>query len=132
MFEGSRALTILKIELLSLKLRGYAPRGAVPELFFEDSPSCVRRSCAGGTCSNCALIQFVPAERRYEEPACRCIPLDHNGVTLDLLYKYGDSRETEEAVGNWLENTINRLENEKFLSASPKSPLVSITLQKNS
>lgn len=125
MFEGSRALNILKIELLFLKLRGYSPRSKRPELFFEDSPSCVKHSCAGGTCSGCPLVQFVPPELRLKEPVCRSIPLDDNGATLDLLYKYADSRETEEAVQSWLEQTIERLEDEKLayaaLSAAAKS-----------
>lgn len=112
MLEGTRTLHTLKIELLFLKLRGYGPRCAVPEHFFEDSPSCLRHNC-GGACSDCPLIEFVPPDRRSEEPACRGIPLDNNGMTLDVLYMCGDSRETEDAVENWLEKRIEQLEKER-------------------
>lgn len=113
MSVGNRALNILKIELVFLRLRGYSPRCNVSEHFFENTPSCVKHSFVGSTCADCPLIRFVPSERRSEEPACRSIPLDDEGVTLDLLYKYGSSRETEEAVEHWLEKTIEQLENEK-------------------
>jgi len=135
MFESTRALHTLKIELLFLKLRGYGPRCAVPEHFFEDSPSCIKHNC-GGACSNCPLIEFVPPDRRSEEPACRRIPLDNNGMTLDLLYKCGDSRETEDAVENWLEKRIEQLEKERLenetlptaaLPLAPRSQLMPIS-----
>ena len=118
MFDDKRTLNILKAELIFLKLRGYSPRYAVPDLFFEGSPGCIKRSCPTCTCSDCALIQLVPREHRSEEPACRWIPLDDNGTTLDLLYNHGNSRETAEAVENWLEKTTERLENER-LAAVP-------------
>jgi hypothetical protein len=116
MFDDDRALNMLKTELIFMKLRGYSPRHAEPELFFEDSPGCIKRNCPSCTCSDCALIQLVPAEHRLEEAACRHIPLDEIGTTLDLLYRFGNSQETADAVEDWLRIAIDQLR-EKSLPA---------------
>lgn len=114
MFDDPRALNILKTELIFLKLRGYSPRCAIPDLFFEDSPMCIKRNCPPCTCSDCPLIQLVPSERRSEKAACRYIPLDETGLTLGALYEFGNARETEEAVESWLRGAIDQLEKERL------------------
>jgi len=122
MFDDKKALNILKTQLIFLRLRGYSPRCALPELFFEDSPSCIKRNCPTRTCSDCPLIQFVPPERRSEKAACRHIALDETGMTLDRLYQCGNRQETEEAVETWLHATIDRLE-EKHPNMLPLNAL---------
>ena len=82
------------------------------QLIFEDSPGCVRhgRKEAPTNCIGCVLMNFVPAEHRAEGIPCRHIPLNATGETLDSLYGYGNAREIEEAVGDWLRTTIDQLE----------------------
>jgi hypothetical protein len=116
MLGDKRALNFLKTELIFLKLRGYSPRCAVPDLFFEDSPACIKRNCPTCTCFDCPLIRYVPPEHRSKEAACRYIPLDESGTILERLYQYSNARETEDAVENWLRATIDQLEE---LSAIP-------------
>jgi hypothetical protein len=67
------------------------------------------------TCSECWLMQFVPAERQSEKTPCRHVPLDSAGQTLDTLYAYGTGkqREIEEALETWLKDRIHRLEHER-------------------
>lgn len=104
MGESKRdVLEVLKTELMFLKLGGYSLRSAAlaPEFIFEDSPTCI--NCGREDrlpCTECVLIQFVPPERCSEKIACRYIPLNASGETLDALYRYGNAQEVEEAVGN--------------------------------
>ena len=113
-------LEILKFELLFLQKGGYGrlrSRGASwrAPLIFEDSPICMncdaREDCA--PCSECLLMQFVPAERQSEKIPCRYVPLDAAGQTLDTLYAYGTQLEIEQALETWLKTTIHRLEQER-------------------
>ena len=66
-----------------------------------------------GPCTDCALMQLVPPERRSEKIPCRHIPFNTLGENLDSLYRYGNQQETEETVGVWLRATIQRLEEER-------------------
>jgi len=110
-------LQVLKSELNFLEMGGYSrltPWG--PKLIFEDSPTCLncgRRDNPIIPCTECVLIDLVPAPRRSEEIPCRHIPLDASGKTLDSLYRHANPTEVEEAVGDWLRATIARLEQDQ-------------------
>lgn len=110
-------LEVLKSELKFLEMGGYSrqvPWG--PKLIFEDSPTCIncgRRDNPSIPCTECVLIDLVPAERHSEKIPCRHIPLDVSGETLDSLYRHGSPQEVDEAVRNWLRVTIDRLEQER-------------------
>jgi hypothetical protein len=110
-------LEVLKSELRFLEMGGYSrhvPGG--PKLIFEDSPTCMncgRRDKPIVQCTECVLIDLVPAERHAEEIPCRHIPLDASGKTLDSMYRCCDPQEVEEVVGDWLRTTIDRLERER-------------------
>ncbi len=111
-------LEVLKFELAFLEKGGYgrSPRAPWrPQFIFEDSPTCMNYDCKEnpGPCSNCVLMQLVPPERRSEKIPCRHIPFDASGETLDSLYRYGDEDEIEEVAGNWLRESIKRLEDER-------------------
>jgi hypothetical protein len=62
-------------------------------------------------------MQFVPAEDRAEGIPCHHIPLNGTGETLDGLYRYGNAREIEEAVGDWLQATIDQVETRRSISS---------------
>jgi len=106
---GYHVLGVLRLELRFLELGLYrAPTPGRPLLIFQDSPTCPRYGAA--TCPNCALMQFVPSECRYEPAPCQQIPLNDARETVDSLYRTGTQEELEEAVGRWLTATIKRLE----------------------
>lgn len=111
-------LEVLKFELNFLEKGGYgrSPREPWrPQFIFEDSPTCMNYDSKEnpGPCSDCVLLQLVPAEHRAEKIPCRHIPLDASGQTLDSLYRWDDPRKIEEMVQNWLQSTIERLEEQR-------------------
>jgi hypothetical protein len=113
-------LEVLKFELLFLRQGGYGrlwSQGAFwrAPLIFEDSRICMNYSAREdrAPCSECLLMQFVPAERQSEKIPCRHVPLDAAGQTLNMLYAYRTQMETEEALETWLKTTIHRLEQER-------------------
>lgn len=83
-----------------------------PKFIFQDSPTCFNSDTEQPTrpCRECILIQLVPHDSRDKKIACRYIPLNENGETIDSFYRSGTRSELEEAFGKWLESTIGRLE----------------------
>ncbi len=109
--DTQNVLAVLKRELEFLDSGGYrkpvAWRSAFP---FEDSPSCGRGTF--GECSvTCALVRFVPIDRRGLPAPCRHIPLNDAGETVDSLYHTATRLETEAILRTWLVATIAVLEN---------------------
>jgi hypothetical protein len=108
-------LDILKFELNFLKKGGYGRSPREPwraQLFFEDSPSCMNFDSKDNPspCVECALMKFVPSDRRNEKVPCRHIPLTAAGETLADLYRGGTQQELEDAMADWLRNTIAQIE----------------------
>jgi len=103
---------VLKSELEYLRNGSYSKRGG---FIFEDSPTCLNfgHKDNPGPCSGCVLMDFVPPQDRFQKFPCRHIPLDASGQTLDALYRNCDRAEVEETVCNWLQVTIQRLEQER-------------------
>jgi hypothetical protein len=130
-------LKALKLELKFCELGGYKPSapGRLPArasqndpistfLFdegtqehkersvFRDSPSCLNYGLPvrEHACSECWLIDFVPAEKRGEAVPCHHIPLNLRGDTVVSLGGRGDAPDVQEAVLDWLRRTIQQLE----------------------
>ena len=125
-----RALDTLRLELKFLELGLYrAPIPGRPLLVLEDSPTCPRYGAP--SCPNCALMQFVPSERRAEPVPCHHIPLNDAFETVDSLYRTGTQEELEEALSAWLSATIKRLEEQPgqatYGTSSAMSPRKSAT-----
>lgn len=68
-------------------------------------------------------MQFVSSDLQDEQIPCRFVQLTSEGVTVDSLYRYGTSAETEEALRKWLQERIHELEQE--LSESSRLPFAS-------
>jgi hypothetical protein len=119
-------LEVLKFELEFLEQGGYGrlPREAWrPRFIFEDSPTCMNfNSKDKEPCSECLLMEFVPAEARKEQTPCIHIPLSLSGDTLESLYRTGTQQEIEATLGAWLRTTIHRLEAEKAKREAPTAP----------
>ena len=107
-----RTLDVLRTELAFIEIGGYSAWPAwEPKLIFEDSPTCMNYGHGANrkTCSECALMQFVPKEYELQKRACRFIPLNAGGETLDQMYHYAGAKEIEDAVTCWLKTTVAEL-----------------------
>jgi hypothetical protein len=116
MYKDERdLLDVLKAELAFLEKGGYArsPRESWKQpLIFEDSPSCMNYDSKDHAepCSSCVLFQLVPPQFRGKQIPCRYITLNAEGETLDSLYRSSHQFEVEEVFGNWLRQTIAKIE----------------------
>jgi hypothetical protein len=108
-------LATLRAELQFLEKGGYRKASWRPRLIFEDSPSCINYNDPDHSrpCSECVLMQLVPAGLHNERFPCRHIPLNDEGETVDSLYRTATQDELEAAVAHWLKETIKKLEAEQ-------------------
>jgi len=83
-----------------------------PPYVFEESPSCPNYSDRSRPhlCADCWLMQFVPPDLRDEQVPCRFVQLTPEGITIDSLYRYGSTAETEEVLSRWLRQRIREIE----------------------
>lgn len=117
MHDDRNILELLKAELAFLDSGGYSrsTRHAWrPNFVFEDSPTCLNfhSESHARPCTDCALIQFVPADRQKAHYPCRHIPLTTLGETVNSFYESGTEEELENALRAWLKNRIQNLEKE--------------------
>jgi len=111
-------LAVLKSELEFVTKGGYRHTSRAawrPQFIFQDSPTCLNFDPAQPPkpCSECVLMPLVPEAQRTRKIACRYIPLNDLGETIDSFYRFGTRDELEGALRNWLRATIERLENLK-------------------
>ncbi len=121
-------LDVLRFELQFLKDGGYgrSPRTPWrPQYIFEDSLTCMNFDSKEnpGPCSDCVLMHLVPPEQRSEEIPCRHIPFNVFGESLAALYQSSTQGEIEETVGDWLQATIQRLEEERMAILAERNKL---------
>ena len=114
--DDRNTVDVLKAELNFVKKGGYGRSPREPwraTLVFEDSPTCMNYDSKENRepCSECLLMQFVPADKQGEKVPCRHIPITAEGDNLLQLYRGGTEQEIEEALAIWLENEIAKLEN---------------------
>jgi hypothetical protein len=107
-------LDLLKFELKFVEDGGYGRSPHTPwrrPLVFEDSVSCLNFGDPAHThpCSECLLMEFVPAELKAQVSPCRLIPLTPKGETADYFYRCGTQLELEEALTGWLRDQINQI-----------------------
>ena len=119
-------LDLLKFELKFLEDGGYGRSPHTPwrrPLVFEDSLTCLNFGDPAHThpCSECLLMEFVPAEMKDQVSPCRLIPLTPKGETADYFYRCGTQLELEEALAGWLRDQISQIE-EKRKQASKAEP----------
>jgi hypothetical protein len=111
-------LAVLKAELEFLEKGGYRQTARAawrPQFVFQDSPTCLNfdPTRQPRPCSDCVLTQLVPQESAEKKIPCRYIPLNERGETIDSFYRCRTAEELEAALGPWLKQTIERLEQEK-------------------
>ena len=112
--DDRNLLTVLKTELEFLEKGGYRHSPSArwrPQFIFEDSPTCINHARTGNPlpCSECILMNLVPADCRNERIPCRHIPLNAQGFTIDTYYRLGTQEEVEAALAVWLRKIIEHL-----------------------
>ncbi len=112
--DKSALLGILKDELAYLEDGGYGRSVRTPwkpTSIFRDSPSCLNfdDEARPHPCSECWLMDFVPADHKEADMPCHHIPLDEQGRSV-ADFGNRTQQELEESVGKWLRAAIARLE----------------------
>ncbi|MBZ5682685.1 MAG: hypothetical protein LAO24_21535 [Acidobacteriia bacterium] len=124
MAEDARdILEVLRFELSFLEDGGYGRSPHTPwrpPAIFEDSPACPNfcDPARPHACDHCLLVNFVPESRRSESIPCRFIPITEQGQTVDDFYRTGTQVEMEEALARWLRTQIQKIEQERAVTAS--------------
>jgi hypothetical protein len=113
--DSRNTIEVLKAELDFIQQGGYEQSMRDPwsvKLALEDTRTCMNfdHKKTPTPCSECLLMQFVPANRRNEKVPCRHIPLTEEGDTLLQLYRGSTEDEIDKALAGWLKETINQLE----------------------
>ena len=112
--ERRRLLAVLEAELEFIEGGRYRdpsqPAWKAPSMFL-DSPSCLnfKQSQRPYPCSECFLIDFVPASSFEENIPCHFIPLNEQGETINSLERQAHQSEMEEVLKKWLRANIARL-----------------------
>ncbi len=107
-------LDVMKAELEFIEKGGYGRSVKTPQQptsIFLDSLSCINYadSQRKHPCSECLLIDFVPAESKSQEIPCHHIPLGPNGETVQSFEQDGNQQDLEDAVKRWLHGKIEQL-----------------------
>jgi len=108
-------LDLLRSELDFLEKGGYGRSVKTPwkeTSPFRDSLTCVNYALSkkAHPCSECHLIDFVPADKRDEELPCHSIPLNEAGATVEDLEFENNQAKLEEALKGWMRSKIQELE----------------------
>ncbi len=79
---------------------------------FRDSLTCVNYALPekAHPCSECHLIDLVPAEKHDELVPCHFIPLTETGETVEDLDVEGNQTKMEEALKQWMRRKIEEIE----------------------
>jgi hypothetical protein len=106
-------LELLKSELDFIEKGGYGRSVRTPWQAtspFRDSLSCVNYALPekAHPCSECHLIDFVPADKRGEELPCHAIPLNAAGDTVESLED--NQTKLEESLKEWMRAKIKEIE----------------------
>lgn len=108
-------LELLKSELDFIEQGGYGRSVRTPwkdTSPFRDSLTCVNYALPekAHPCSECHLIDFVPADKRREELPCHAIPLNAAGETVESLELQNNQAKLETALKEWMRAKINEIE----------------------
>ena len=98
-----------------------------PTEYFRDSITCLNAGEAEKEhpCTDCFLSNYVHPAHRNQTLPCHFIPLNSEGETIYSLLRIGDTDKLEQALLEWLDETIER--EQKALKAAsgsegPKGP----------
>lgn len=112
-------LELLKSELDFIEQGGYGRSVRTPwkeTSPFRDSLTCVNYALPekAHPCSECHLIDFVPADKRGEELPCHAIPLNAAGETVESLELQNNQAKLEMALKEWMRAKIKEIESARL------------------
>lgn len=83
-----------------------------PKSIFQDSLTCLNYGFLTRVhpCSECHLIDFVPAEARDTAVPCHHISLNETGESIEALETHGNQQKLEAFVKHWLRAKITQFE----------------------
>ena len=107
-------LELLKSELDFIEQGGYGRSVRTPwkdTSPFRDSLTCVNYALPekAHPCSECHLIDFVPADKRGEELPCHAIPLNAAGDTVESLELQNNQAKLEMTLKEWMRAKIKEI-----------------------
>jgi hypothetical protein len=81
-----------------------------PTEYFRDSITCLNAGEAEKVhpCTDCFLSAYVHPAHRDKALPCHFIPLNPEGETIYSLLRIGDIEKLEQALLEWLDDTIER------------------------
>jgi len=98
-----------------------------PTEYFRDSITCLNAGEAEEVhpCTDCFLSNYVHPAHRNQTLPCHFIPLNTEGETIYSLLRIGDTDKLEQALLEWLDDTI-KIEQRALKAVSgtegPKEP----------
>lgn len=108
----------LKLEMSILKDGGYGRSVRTPQVepvYLRDTITCLnygRQEEEREPCERCFLMDFVPPEAASRDLPCHHIPLNSAGDTVASLRNKGNREQLEQALLEWLDHTVRKLESE--------------------
>jgi hypothetical protein len=105
-----KALGLLRMEIENLKKRGFG--GLL----------CLGTGSGdlNDSCEECPLLDLVPPQCHQTSVPCLHIPLNERGGTLETVLKKRGESGLEEELLRWMEETVERLEQELAGGESPR------------
>jgi hypothetical protein len=105
----------LRLERDILQGGGYGRSVRTPwkeERLFRDSITCLNlgEQVKRHPCNECLLWEWVPEDHKEEDIPCHFIPLNQRGESIASLEDHSAREEAEKALLDWLNATIQRLE----------------------
>lgn len=133
--KAIRVLDGLNLELHYLDNGGYEPavrdEARKERSIFLNSPLCLNKlpvkgaypsDCCLLPCSRCWLMDFIPADRRFEAVPCHHIPLNERGETIADMEEPEHDEKVREAVRDWLRAKKREVEVASPQSQPPQLP----------
>jgi len=108
-------LELLTSELDFIEQGGYGRSVRTPWKVpspFRESLTCVNYALPekAHPCSECHLLDFVPADKQREELPCHFIPLNAAGDTVDSLGGEDNQAKLETMLKEWMRAKVQELE----------------------
>lgn len=112
-FTNEDVVEKLKLErgILTEGVYGRSVRTAwIPTEYFRDSITCLNAGEVEKvhSCSDCFLTRYVHPTNRTKPLPCHFIRLNREGETIYSLLRIGDVDKLEQALLEWLDETIER------------------------
>ncbi len=114
-YELKEIIKDLRLQRDILQAGGYGRSVRTPwkEVnLFRDSITCINLGAEvkRHPCHECMLWEWVPEAHQAEDIPCHFIPLNERGESIASLDARGDREEAEKALLDWLNATIQSLE----------------------